>query len=126
MIFLEWIAAIILFMHLPIPLYWYVLHPRMDFWRRHSQRSAYLTGLAFSYFPAIVCLIVFRRQIFRGDFPPTWQIIAGLALIIFEAWIFHRVKQDLGGARLVGKTELSGGGEIAEQGIYARIRHPRY
>ncbi|MGH9758363.1 MAG: methyltransferase family protein, partial [Candidatus Acidiferrales bacterium] len=27
---------------------------------------------------------------------------------------------------LVGKTELSWGGEIAEQGIYARIRHPRY
>lgn len=40
--------------------------------------------------------------------------------------MFTRVKADLGGARLVGKTELSGGGEIAQRGIYARIRHPRY
>lgn len=126
MIVLEWIAAIILFMHLPIPLYWYVLHPQMNFWRHHSQKSAYITGVALSYFPATVCLIVFRRQIFRSDFPPPWQIIAGLALIIFEGWIFTRVKADLGGARLVGKTELSGGGEIAQRGIYARIRHPRY
>ena len=36
------------------------------------------------------------------------------------------MKRDLGGARLVGQTELSGGGEIARNGIYARIRHPRY
>lgn len=126
MIVLQWIAAIVLFMHLPIPLYWYVLHPQMNFWRRHSQKSAYVTGVALSYFPATVCLLVFRRQIFRADFPPLWQMIAGLGLIVFEIWIFKRVKKDLGGARLVGKTELSGGGEIAEQGIYAHIRHPRY
>ena len=123
---MQWIAAIILFMHLPIPLYWYVLHPQMDFWRRHSQKSAYITGVGLSYLPATVCLIVFRRQIFRGDFPPLWQIIAGGILIIVEGWIFTRVKADLGGARLVGKIELSGGGEIAQRGIYARIRHPRY
>ena len=113
-------------MHLPIPLYWYVLHPQVGFWRRHSQKSAYITGVAFSYLPATICLIVFRRQIFRSDFPSLWQIIAGLVLIVLEAWMFTRVKADLGGARLVGKTELSGGGEIAQRGIYARIRHPRY
>ena len=33
---------------------------------------------------------------------------------------------DLGGFRLVGQTELSGGGELAQHGIYARMRHPRY
>jgi len=31
-----------------------------------------------------------------------------------------------GRARLIGKTELSGAGEIAQDGIYGRIRHPRY
>ncbi len=40
--------------------------------------------------------------------------------------MFWRVQRDLGGARLVGKTELSGGGEVARSGIYARMRHPRY
>ena len=54
------------------------------------------------------------------------QTVAGAALIALEAWIFWRVKHDLGGARLVGATELSGGGEIAHSGIYAHMRHPRY
>ena len=36
------------------------------------------------------------------------------------------MKRDLGAARFIGQTELSGGGEITRQGIYARIRHPRY
>ncbi len=48
----------------------------------------------------------------------------GFALLLFEAWIFWSVKRDLGAARLIG--ELSGGGEMARQGIYARIRHLRY
>lgn len=49
-----------------------------------------------------------------------------MSLIALEVWIFWRVKADLGAARLIGKTELSGGGEIVAHGIYARIRHPRY
>ena len=47
-------------------------------------------------------------------------------LIIFEFWIFWRVHHDLGTSRLVGKTELSGAGEIQRRGIYGWIRHPRY
>jgi protein-S-isoprenylcysteine O-methyltransferase Ste14 len=36
------------------------------------------------------------------------------------------VRGDLGTARLVGKAELEGRGEIERGGIYSRIRHPRY
>ena len=50
----------------------------------------------------------------------------GLALIALEVWIFWRVHRDLGTARLVGKTEISGAGEIERTGIYGRMRHPRY
>jgi len=71
-------------------------------------------------------VFVFYQDLFRGDLPPAWSIATGLALLVLEAWIFWRVKCDLGAAKLVGKTELSGGGELVRQGIYARIRHPRY
>lgn len=54
------------------------------------------------------------------------MFMLGLALIIFEGRIFWRVHRDLGTSRLVGKTELSGAGEIERGGIYSRIRHPRY
>jgi protein-S-isoprenylcysteine O-methyltransferase Ste14 len=112
-------------MQLPIPLYWFVVHPQVNFWRQHH-KAAYITGLLFSWPPVTAAMILYRHDLFRDQEPPFWRIVAGLALIIFEGWLFRRVKRDLGGARLVGKTELSGSGEVARDGIYARIRHPRY
>jgi protein-S-isoprenylcysteine O-methyltransferase Ste14 len=71
-------------------------------------------------------MVVFRRDLFRADWPSAPMLIAGVGMIILEGWIFWRVRRDLGGARLVGATELSGAGEIASRGIYGRLRHPRY
>ena len=120
-----WLAALVLFLQLPIPLFWFVLHPQVNFWRRH-QTAGYVTGVLLSWGPVTACMILFHQDLFRHDWPPVWSIAAGLALLAFEAWIFWRVNHDLGGAKLVGKTELSGGGEVVHKGIYARIRHPRY
>ena len=125
MIFLKWIAALVLFLQLPIPLYWFVVHPQVNFWRQRH-RAAYTTGLLLSWPPVTILMVAFRHRLFRSFPPPVWQSALGLALILSEGWIFWRVKRDLGGARLVGRTELDGGGEIARHGIYAHIRHPRY
>jgi protein-S-isoprenylcysteine O-methyltransferase Ste14 len=122
---LGWLAAVVLFLQLPIPLYWFVVHPQVNFWRRH-QNASYVTGLLLSWPPVTAALIYFRASLFRKDWPPSWSVALGLALIVFEGWIFWRVHRDLGLERLVGKTELSGQGEIVQHGIYARIRHPRY
>ncbi|HEX2776503.1 MAG TPA: isoprenylcysteine carboxylmethyltransferase family protein [Candidatus Acidoferrales bacterium] len=122
---LGWIAAVVLFLQLPIPLYWFVMHPQVSYWRQH-QKAGYVTGLLLSWLPVTVLLVIFHRELFRAGRPALWEIIAGFALIVFELWIFWRVQRDLGGKRLVGQTELSGGGEIVHRGIYARIRHPRY
>jgi protein-S-isoprenylcysteine O-methyltransferase Ste14 len=122
---LDWLAAVVLFLHLPVPLYWFVVHPHVNFWRRHP-KAAYAVGLLLSWPPVTACMAVYHAELFRRDRPPAAQATAGLALILFEIWIFWLVKRDLGAARLVGRTELSGGGVIARHGIYARIRHPRY
>lgn len=122
---LGWLAALVLFLQLPIPLFWFVLHPQVDFWRRH-QKAGYVTGVLLSWGPVTACMILFRRALFRRDWPSVWSIAAGLVLLVIEAWIFWRVNRDLGAAKLVGKTELSGGGEVVHQGIYGRVRHPRY
>jgi protein-S-isoprenylcysteine O-methyltransferase Ste14 len=122
---LGWLAAVVLFLQLPIPLYWFVLHPQVFFWRRH-RRAAYITGLLCSWLPVTIAMIAYRRELVRSDRPPAAEVGIGLLLIAFEIWIFVRVNRDLGGARLVGVTELSGGGEIELRGIYGRIRHPRY
>jgi protein-S-isoprenylcysteine O-methyltransferase Ste14 len=123
--FLGWIAAIVLFLQLPIPLYWFVMHPQVNYWRRH-RKAGYATGVLLSWLPVTLALVIFHRELFRTRPTTVWAIIAGFTLIVLEAWIFRRVHRDLGGERLVGQTELSGGGEIVHRGIYARMRHPRY
>jgi protein-S-isoprenylcysteine O-methyltransferase Ste14 len=125
MTFPDWIAATVVFLQLPIPLYWFVVHPAKKFWSTR-RNAAYITGLLLSWLPVTIAIAVFRRELFRRDWPPVWQFALGVGLIVLEVWIFWRVKTDLGTARLVGATELSGGGEIAQGGVYARIRHPRY
>lgn len=120
-----WLAAIVLFLQLPIPLYWFVVHPQVKFWRRHP-RAAYVAGLAGSWLPVTIVIVVFHRKLFRADWPSAGALILGLVFIVFEGCIFWCVSRDLGTSRLVGKTELSGAGEIQRGGIYSRIRHPRY
>jgi len=120
-----WFAAIVLFLQLPIPLYWFVVHPQVKFWRSHP-RAVYVAGLLGSWLPVTIALAAFHQQLFRAGWPSAGALVAGFALIIFECWVFWRVHRDLGTSRLVGKTELSGAGEMECRGIYARIRHPRY
>lgn len=121
----DWLASVVLFLQLPIPLYWFVLHPPVDFWRRH-EKASYVTGVLASWPPVTAGLVWYKTFLFRHDWPPVPSLILGLALILFEGWLFVRVRRDLGTARLVGKTELSGKGELASHGIYAHLRHPRY
>lgn len=120
-----WIAAIVCFLQLPIPLYWFVLHPAKKFWRTR-RNAAFAVALLLSWLPVTVAISIYHSQIFRRAWPAWWEFAIGLVLVAIEVWLFGRVRRDLGGARLVGATELSGGGEIAHGGIYARIRHPRY
>jgi protein-S-isoprenylcysteine O-methyltransferase Ste14 len=123
--FLRWIAAIVLFLQLPIPLFWFVVHPSIGFWRRH-RTAAYVTGLSLSWPVVTTCLILFRHELFRSEATPGWRVAIGIALIIFELWIFRRANRDLGTEKLIGKSELSGGGEVVSRGIYGLVRHPRY
>lgn len=122
---LGWLAALVLFLQLPIPLFWFVLHPQVKFWRRH-QKAGYSMGLLLAWVPVTICLVYFRDELFRRDWPGSWAIAAGTAMLVFEGLIFWRVTRDLGTSRLIGRTELSGKGEVADRGIYGRIRHPRY
>jgi len=123
--FLGWLAALVLFLQLPIPLYWFVVHASVSFRRRHP-KAIYVIGLLVSWPPVTAALFWFHGQLFRAYQPMALAAIAGLLLIVFEGWIFWRVHRDLGTARLVGKTEISGRGEMADGGIYGYIRHPRY
>lgn len=122
---LDWLAAIVLFVQLPIPLFWFVMHPQINYWRNHHN-AGYAAALVLAWVPVTLFLVISRRELFLHAWPPIGRGAVGLALLYFEVWIFLRVARDLGGSRFIGQAELSGGGEVARQGIYAHIRHPRY
>src|ERR1700730_9570072 len=89
---LGWLAAIVLFWQLPIPLYWFVVHPQVNFWRRHP-RDSYITGLLLSWLPVTVGIVGYNPELFRRNRRPLSSIVADLALLILEVWIFCRVKR---------------------------------
>jgi protein-S-isoprenylcysteine O-methyltransferase Ste14 len=120
----RWVAAVVLFLQLPVPLYWFVVHPQIDYWRKHRQ-AAYAVGLL--AWPVVgVGLVSFRHDLFSREYPAVWRMVIGFPLLVLEVWLFERARRDLGTARFVGAIELSGGGAVVSQGIYAHMRNPRY
>ncbi len=118
---------------MPVPLYWLVLHGRVDFWRKHK-RAGYLWAVAIAWGGVDALLFHFRAQLFRdpsisagaAGAPPIWAIVAGLLLIAADAFLLTTVEIELGGHRLVGHAELTGRGEMTERRLYTWVRHPRY
>ncbi len=125
MTLLRWLAALVLFFELPVPIFWLVLHVPIGFWRKHV-RAAYLTAVLAAWGGLGVALIMLRGSLFSREARPVWAILLGLALIACDGWLFHLAHRDMGTSRIVGKVELSGGGEMVSAGIYSRLRHPRY
>ncbi len=121
----DWLAAVILFFHLPIPLYWLILHPAVSFWRQHTPAVYWVAGLS-AWIPMAFFLKTFHKLLFASDHAPVWALALGIALVVADGLVFYQVQRELGGKRLVGHAELEGTGELATTGIYARVRHPRY
>jgi protein-S-isoprenylcysteine O-methyltransferase Ste14 len=125
MFFLRALAALVLFAELPVPIYWLILHPGHLFWRTRIRTAFWTAGLT-AWTLGGILIFYFRAQLFALARPPAWMIVAGLALIAIEPLALRRVERELGGMRLVGHAELTGGGALETRGLYARMRHPRY
>ena len=118
-------AGFFLFIELPVPIYWLIIHPFKSFWRNRARAAVWIAGL--TAWTAGGVLLWICRSLLLTATPPSWfAIVAGLALIGVEMYLFVRVERDLGIRRLTGHAELAGTGEMFAGGLYARVRHPRY
>ena len=125
--FLHWFAALVLVVELPVPIYWLILHGGMGFWRKRPRgRLPYWLAAGAAWGPGIWMLYHFRAQLSAATDRPLWAIVAGVVLMAADVAILFIVEAQLGGRRLVGQAELTGSGELAESGLYAWVRHPRY
>jgi len=123
--FLHAVAGFFLFFELPIPFYWFVLHPFNAFWRTRVRAAFLFAGLT-AWISGGILLWIFRRSLLSPVRAPWIAIVAGFTLIGVEMYLFWRVERELGSRRLVGHSELTGTGKMQTSGLYAHVRHPRY
>src|SRR5882672_3856976 len=123
--FLHAVAGFFLFLELPIPIYWLILHPFNSFWRNRIRTAFWFAGLT-AWTVGGVLLWIFRPLLLAAARTSWVAIAAGLALLGVEVYLLLRVERELGGSRLVGHAELTGTGEMCTGGLYAHVRHPRY
>ncbi|HKO03459.1 MAG TPA: isoprenylcysteine carboxylmethyltransferase family protein [Candidatus Acidoferrales bacterium] len=125
MTFFGWIAGLVLWANLPVPIFWLVLHTRVEFWRRRVG-AAFTTAIVAGWGSATALAWLYGQRLLDSEAMPLVARIAGLLLIAFDVWAIVQVERQLGVQRLMGRAELAGIGEIKRDGIYGLVRHPRY
>ncbi len=121
----DWLAGCVLWANLPVPVYWLVLHAGVGFWRGHV-RAGYATAVAAGWGSASVLAWRYGGALLNAAAVPMAVKCAGAALVAFDVWVLAQVERQMGGRRLVGQAELTSSGEMKRDGIYGRVRHPRY
>jgi protein-S-isoprenylcysteine O-methyltransferase Ste14 len=110
-------------------LYWFVIHPFVRFWRRAGHRlalaAAFTVLIATSWW-----LWTVRHTLLTIDLGGSvLTAIPGIALLIASGVLRRAVSRQLKMPVLLGLPELAPErfeSRLLEQGIYARVRHPRY
>jgi protein-S-isoprenylcysteine O-methyltransferase Ste14 len=123
------IAVLALACFPPALMLWFAIHPFASFWRRLGPAWTY-TILAFPVAAVIAGLILARETLLAIDFGTSYVTIALSVLsLIIGLKIALKRRKHLTASIISGIPELSKKqypGKLLTEGIYARIRHPRY
>jgi protein-S-isoprenylcysteine O-methyltransferase Ste14 len=126
----RYIAAVLLVISIPPAIvYWLVAHPLARFRRRLSPWVTY-SVLAVVFLLTLAVLIVFRRPLVGADlgfhpllFVPA-LVLYGLAIVVeLNCRKYLTFKVLIGWPELAPERMES---KLLDEGIYGRIRHPRY
>jgi protein-S-isoprenylcysteine O-methyltransferase Ste14 len=123
--FFRSLALIIFFLDLPVPIYWFILHPFTNFWRRNIRAAFWFAGLA-AWTAGAIFVITARHELLAENIPSPLAALAAIPLIAADFVLLYYSGKFLGGKKLVGHAELSGKSELTISGLYKYARHPRY
>ena len=125
-----YLALILVVAYPPAFLFWFGVHPFIRFWRRMGVTATYAVT-----FPAMIgacyALYRFRAPLLAVDYGTNW-VLAGIGVALYGLAMVVEVKcrRYLSLRTLVGVPELKapveGPGKLLCEGIYGRVRHPRY
>ena len=127
---LRYFIALILVVSLPMLfLYWLLIHPLIKFWRARGVGLTYtaiLTLLALG----MIALFSVRHELLATDFGTSYPLTTlGILCLVFAGAMRFAIQKRLGIKALLGLPEIAPDRyprALVTDGIYARVRHPRY
>ncbi|MEO6163918.1 MAG: isoprenylcysteine carboxylmethyltransferase family protein [Candidatus Binatia bacterium] len=113
----------------PLFLYWLLIHPFVNFWRGKGIGITYTMVLSVIVV-AMIGLFSLRHFLLETDYGTNNLLVAlGLLLLILSGSLRFAIHKHLGIKTLLGFPEIAPERfprELITEGIYARMRHPRY
>ncbi len=124
-----YLALVVLVSFVPLLSFWFLIHPFVHAWRRLGPWVAYAAALGVMVLIG-AGLFALRGSLLAVEFgtvPALWPpaAVAYLAAIVLD--VLCRRQLSIG--TLIGLPELvseRAPGRLLTEGIYARVRHPRY
>lgn len=107
---------------------WWVIHPLARFWRRRGPVATYLTVIAVA---AAIAFGLFRWRgvLLAVEFGFRWPLTAaGSVCLAGAVWLERQYRRQIDIPTLLGLPELSAKrpSRLLTEGVYGRLRHPRY
>lgn len=123
------IGALLVISLPPAIVYWFILHPFVAFWRRVGTKPTFWI-LGIFMVGTMAVLYPFHRALLGRDLGTSLPSIAlAVPLLVAGGIISRKRRRHLTFRILAGTPELapeSPGAGLLTEGIYGRIRHPRY
>ncbi len=123
--FLGWAACVV---YSTIPLFWFVIHPRADYWRAR-RRSPYRILLPYWLGLWVVAGAITWHWRRATLYTTCWTWIPAVALLFTGFMIYSRASKNFTPAQLGGLPEVQRGRRdqrLVISGIRGRVRHPVY
>ena len=124
-----WLALLMLMFMPGAVLFWFLIHPFVGFWRRIGlRRTLVIDYTLLAAFATGVFLL--RKTLLAMDFGTNPVLIAAAVLILTASIVLRRkISRHLRFSTLGGLPELAPETHpqpLLTEGIYSRVRHPRY
>ena len=127
---IRYFVALILVVGLPVLfLYWLLIHPLIRFWRAKGARLTY-TAILTLIAIAMIGLFSIRQELLTTDFGTSYPLlIVGVLCLVLAGAMRFAIQKHLTTEVLLGVPEIAPDRYprvLMTEGIYARMRHPRY
>jgi protein-S-isoprenylcysteine O-methyltransferase Ste14 len=126
----RYIMGVLLVISLPPAIiYWFIIHPFVGFWRRVGAKWTFVI-LGVFLVGSMIALLPVRDRLLGRDLGTSLPLIlAALPLLVISTLVSRKRRRYLTFRTLAGVPEVAPQGQgpgLLQEGIYSRIRHPRY